>query len=311
MQKETNKKTKNQAITEKKEEKKSCSIFIISTVIFALLSGVLGYLYYTAENEITLLETKVVDTKAEKEKVEADLKDLLSDYEALETDNDSITSQLNVEKERIKELLDEIKNVKANSAWQINKYKKEIKTLRAIMRDFVVQIDSLNTLNQELKAENLEVKQNFKQAKSNNAELKEANSELSNKVELASVIKAKNIDPSPLNKRSKPITKARKVTKIRTCFTLMENDIVTPGVKDVYVRIARPDGLVLATKADNLFEFEGDMIVYTAKRQAEYQNKDLDMCIYWDNNQELLPGKYIVDIFIDGNQVGTSSFDIK
>ncbi|NJK95487.1 MAG: hypothetical protein HC905_11790 [Bacteroidales bacterium] len=69
--------------------------------------------------------------------------------------------------------------------------------------------------------------------------------------------------------------------------------------------------MVLAYSEGDVFSFQGENIVYSAKRQIEYENKDLDVCIFWDNNDKLITGTYTVDIFTDGVLIGTTKFNIK
>lgn len=92
---------------------------------------------------------------------------------------------------------------------------------------------------------------------------------------------------------------------------MRENSIAKAGTKDVFIRITRPDGNVIAYSQTDVFDFQGQQVVYSAKRQVEYENKDIDVCIYWDNNKQLILGEYTVDIFTDGNMIGTTKFTIK
>jgi ribosomal protein L24 len=180
------------------------------------------------------------------------------------------------------------------------------------MKSYIVQIDELNTKNQELTAENIKVRTEYYKEQTNNKELSQKNEELTTKVTKAAAIKTKNLRYRLLNKKGKETTKLSKIDKVEICFTLTENEITPSGTKDVYLRIARPDELVLASSAEDFFMFQGAKIAYTAKRQVDYQNKDVDMCVYWANKAEdLIPGKYIVDIFADGNLIGSINFELK
>ncbi len=255
---------------------------------------------------------KVQDnTQQEKETVTRELNNLLEQYESLKTNNKKVNKELEAEREKIEKMIQEVKNLKASNFYQIKQYKDEIETLKKVMRNYVVQIDSLNTVNIGLKTENVKVKHDIEKEKTVSKDLAVKNEELTTKVNVAAVLKAQNIAHTALNKRGKEITKARKVEKFKICFTILENDIALVGSRDVYMRIARPDGLVLATSEQNLFKFGNEQIVFSAKRQIDYQNKNIDVCIFWDNNQELIPGTYTVDLFSDGNLIGTSKFTLK
>ena len=199
--------------------------------------------------------------------------------------------------------------INANNVYKIRMYEKELGTIRKVLKSYVVQIDSLNQANQELRAQNIETRQALQRVENERQELTEAKVALSSKVEKASILSAKNIVITPLNKRSKEVNRALKVEKLRVCFTLRENAILEPGPKIVYLRVIRPDDIILSSGV-NLFDFQGEQTVYTASREVSYENVDVDMCIYWNNDGQLIPGKYKVYLYADGYEIGTSSFGV-
>lgn len=284
--------------------------YIILAVLFVLLS-VIAWMYFDQRKKTDQLIAQNNQTLHEKEKLTQDLDGLLAEYETLRSNNDSLNSQMQIEQDKIKQMLFEVKRVKATNISLITQYKRELSTLRKIMRGYIVQIDSLNTLNVELMDENVKVKQKYNQVQQDYMSLNEKTENLSSKVKIASVIQTENLEVVATNKKSKAVTKAKKVDKFKVCMTLDENPIAKPGLKDVYIRISRPDELVLASSANDLFTFEEEKIVFSAKRQVEYQNVDIDVCIYWQNNQELLAGTYLFDIYTDGYLIGSTSLNLK
>jgi FtsZ-binding cell division protein ZapB len=243
----------------------------------------------------------------QKKSLTNELQDMMSEYEGLKSDNDSLNRQISKQQDRIKTLL----AINTSNLEKIKLYKKELTTLREIMRSYIVQIDSLNTKNQKLVTENTEVKTALEDSRKNNEDLSKEKENLNTKVQIASVMSAKNIAIASLNKRGKDTEKATRVTKIKVCCTIRENPLITAGEKEVYLRIARPDDLILATSEQDLFNYEGKQIVYSAKRSVTYENKDVDLCIFWDNSGQLIPGNYNVDLFCDSKMIGTGSFVLK
>lgn len=288
------------------QKNKSGLMFILFLVI-ALLA-VVTFLYINQRQTTDEIRTVLTE---EKDSLQSHLIQLRTGYDDLMTDNDSINAQLIIEKEKIDDLLAEIKTVKAINYSKIKQMQNELGTLRAVAKSYVRQIDSLNTMNQELVAENILVKNEIKTAKSVNVELEEQNKDLSGKVELASALRTENLEAIPLNKRGKPNNKINKIVKIKVSFRIKENVLADAGERDVYVRIAGPDDYILAKSEDDLFEYEGQEIVYSAKRPVDYINKNLDVIVYWDNNGALLQGAYEVYIFADGNEIGNTQFLIE
>ncbi len=261
--------------------------------------------------EKVYVQVELKDTESEKTQIENQLNDMLTQYNTLKTDNKKISSELEQEKQKIKDLLDEIKNIKSANAYQINQYKKELGTLREIMRSYIVQIDSLNTRNKILTEENRKVKTDFQQVVTEKEKLNEKTQELSQKVDIASTLRAINISSVAVNDRAKEITKAKHASKLKICFTITQNAIVNAGNRLVYIRIARPNKEILKNPDNELFDFMNDKIMYSAKREIDYENKDVDMCIYWNNDGSLDKGVYNVEIYCDGKEIGTDTFMLK
>jgi flagellar basal body-associated protein FliL len=285
--------------------RKKTPVFLIILVI-ALVCAV-GYLGYTYRELKKTSEIEKAELTRQREKLEAELMDIYAEYDSLKSENDTMNMKLQAEQDRIERLL----KINANNVYKIRMYEKELQTIRKVLRSYVVQIDSLNMANQELRAENLEVRQQLRQAEDQTRELTQAKDELSSKVEIASVLSAKNIVISPLrNEKGRETLRYDKVIRLRTCFTLRENPILEPGPKEIYMRISRPDDVIL-TSGVNFFDFEGEQIVYTASREVSYENVDVDLCIYWQNDGQLVPGSYDVNLYADGHLIGSTTFALR
>ncbi len=180
--------------------------------------------------------------------------------------------------------------------------------MREIMKGYIVQIDSLNTLNQQLVAENIGIKQQITEVQSTNVELTKAKEELSSKVTVASIIQAKDINAVTLNKKRKETTRLNLIDKLRICFTLRENPIAAAGEKEVFMRVIRPDSLIITTSPENLFDFNGNKLVYSASRLVDYMNQDIEMCIFLDNTGDYIVGTYSVELYLENNIIGRTTF---
>ncbi|HPX05895.1 MAG TPA: hypothetical protein PLC17_08170 [Tenuifilaceae bacterium] len=277
-------------------------------IVLGIIVVALGYLFYAQQEESKEIQ---IQLNAEKDSISNNLKTIMMSYDSLQIDNDTLNNKLLAEQERVKQMYDELQKVKRVSYSKIKEYQKELGTLRAIMKDLLQDIDSLNTLNQELIAENIKVKQDYSTAKQTVAELETKTEELSSQVEKGSVIKARDIVAMAINRRGNEVTRARRVEKIRVCFTLNENSIAKAGNREVFLRITGPDEYILAKSETDLFNFEGQMIVFSAKREVDYQNQDVEMCIFYDNNGELLKGVYKAALYMDGNLIGNTEFTLK
>jgi myosin heavy subunit len=287
--------------------------YIIIIVILTLMLIGLGYLYLNQKKATEVKIVELTQVSHEKETVTFQYQNLLDDYNSLETSNDSIAKQLNTEKERVKKLMENLRTTKADNKEQIEKYKKELKTLRDIMKGFIHQIDSLNTANIQLTEENTQIKQQISTAKKEHKKLNEKYQEAANKVAIASVIKAINVGMQALNSRGKETTRAKKTKRFSVGFELDENAIALKGTKNVYLRITDPNEHILIQNNQPVFSYEGEEIAYSAVRQIEYDGNTTKAIIYFENSEEgkLTEGNYRVDIFCDGSMIGTVTTSLK
>lgn len=284
------------------EQKKRVPIGMIALSI--ILTGVLAYLvviYLEQKNKMTEMEIALTQ---EKDSLANELRLMILNFDTLKTDNDSLKAGLEREKKKIVQLL----SVNASNIQLIKKYKSEIGTMREIMKSYIVQIDSLNTRNKILVAENTQIKQEITKVQTTNTQLEKTKEELNAKVEIASVIQAKDIVAAALNKKRKETSRLNLLDKLRICFTLRENPIARAGSKEVFMRVLRPDSLVIATSPDNLFDYKGNRLIYSANRTAEYMNQDIEMCIFLDNTGDFIPGNYSVELYLEDNIIGKTTF---
>jgi hypothetical protein len=246
--------------------------------------------------------------EAEKDSLTAHLIDMKDKYETLKTDNDSMNFKLELQQAKIDQLL----KLRADNLYVISRYKKEIGTLREVLRSYVVQVDSLLRIKQELQAENKEVKTLLTKSEASNKQLQEEKKHLSSKVQIAEALTAKNIVTVGLNSKGKERVDADKVVKLKTCFTIRENNVSQAGDKTIYMQINRPDHIILTQSEDNYVKYNGSTFVYSAKRDVNYQNVDVDLCIFYDTEEgELVEGNYELTLFSEGNIIGKSIFTLR
>jgi Tfp pilus assembly protein PilO len=292
---------------QKQPDKKPSTALVVLVIILGLAVIILGYKYYQESRQLGQTTEEKAILEDVKSDLEKQLRDMIVEYDSLKTNNDSVNNLLVQEQDKIKRLL----RMQASDAEKIRKYREELETLRKVMRSYIVQIDSLNTKNRMLAEENIQVRQQLSTVESANVELSKEREILNTQVQLAKVLSAKNIVAEPQNNGGKPNSKVKKVAKIKVCFTVRENSVTEPGTKEIYLRIIRPDEVVLPAGSGETFEFKGEQVVYSASRQLEYENKDIDICIFWDKNADLIAGTYTIILYAEGYEIGSSTFTLK
>ncbi|MCX6330063.1 MAG: hypothetical protein NTZ85_11215 [Bacteroidia bacterium] len=284
------------------ENKKGVPIGMIALLIILAIALIfIVVMYFDKKNKMAEMEIVLTE---EKDSLANELKNILHEYDVVKINNDSLNLRLEVEKNKIIQLLAK----DASNTILIKQYKNEIKTMREIMKSYIVQIDSLNTKNKTLVAENTQIKQQITEVKNTNTELEKVKEELNAKVEVASVIQAKNITAVAINKRNKETSRINMMAKLRVGFTLRENPIAKAGQKEIYMRVIRPDSLVITSSPDNLFEYKGNKMIYSATRTIDYMNQDIDVTIWLDNTGDFIPGNYSAAVYLEDTIIGKTTF---
>lgn len=253
------------------------------------------------------------DITAEKDSIQQELTQIVAGYDLLQTENDTINEQLVFAQAKVRDLLIEVEQTKRVSYEKITNYQNQVTTLRGIMRDFVVQIDSLNRRNEQLMAENTQVKEQFKQVEIKNEQLSQDKENLQRNLQRAAQLETRELIAEGLNSRGKDTRFAQKAVTIRISFILGANITSKRGAKNIYARIMRPDQLLMTKSPNDLFQFEDLKIAFSAMREVNYEGQDLPVNIFWDNAGEsvLMIGTYSIDLFADGNNIGTTTLEFK
>ena len=243
----------------------------------------------------------------EKDSLEGELHKIYMEYDSLETDNERIQSEMALQQEKIDRLI----AIQANDAYKIKMYRREMETLRSVLRSYIVQIDSLNSKNQELMAENIQLKRSERTLQSQKEQLETEKAGLEEIADMASSLIASDIFVQPINERNRAIKRMRYVDKIRTDFIIRENSVALPGEKTIYLRLIRPDNVALGSEDLQVISYEGEDLPVSANRTVTYENADLPVSIFWTNNGEIVPGEYLVELYCESKQIGSSSFVLK
>lgn len=250
--------------------------------------------------------------EVEKEEMENEYSNFANQYDELQIkiNNDSLYQKLEQEKLKTQRLLEELRQVKSSNAAEIMRLRKELKTVRAVMRTYIIQIDSLNRINQQLTSENQSVKKKYNEATQQISSLSEEKKTLNEKVTLASQLDATHITVTPTNKRGKKTDRIKRITRLDISFTVVKNITAETGQRTLYVRITKPNQEVLTKSAANTFPYENRNITYSIKKYIEYTGEEQNVTVYWNVEEFLQAGTYRVDIFADGNLIGSQTFDL-
>lgn len=280
---------------------------ILAIVIVMLLAG-MAWLGYNLKQEKQANKDMQELAALDKQEMEKEYQDFAAQYSEMKTyiKNDSIVAQLTAEQERTQKLLEELKRTHASDAAEITRLKKELATVRAVLRSYVIQIDSLNQLNQNLMVENDRVRSELAESNQQNQTLTSEKASLSEKVAIAAQLDATGITLSPLDKKGKAEKKLKKAKTLAVGFTITKNVTASNGVRTVYVRITTPEGETL--NGGGTFAYADKQLAWSMKKDIEYTGEETSLTLYWTVNEYLSLGQYNVSIFCDGQAIGSRNF---
>ena len=287
------------------------TIILVAVAVVVLLLGGMAYLLYSLNESNEQNKQMLELAEMDKREMENEYADFARQYNEMKTqiNNDSLMAQLEQEQQRTQELLEELQRTKANDAAEITRLKKELATMRQVLKSFVAEIDSLNRLNQRLENENQDLRQQQVVQQQQISHLASERESLSDKVAIASQLDATGIHVSALNKRGKAAKKVADVRKFQISFAISRNVTAAAGNRTIYVRILKPTGEVL--DGGGTFAFENRTLPYSIRKDIEYNGEETPVTVYWDVNEMLVAGQYRVQIFADGKNIGGGSISFE
>ena len=259
-------------------------------VIALALAAVLAWVW--------LEKSKLVgELESEKQDLTEQIVALQKDYSELSSEYDVINAQLDSSREEVSQLVERIKRTQAVDRAKIHQYEKELGTLRSIMRNYIVQIDSLNTLNHKLTADLSQARREADEQGRKNAELSEKVENLSSRIAVGSVVKARGVVLEAYNGSDKKTDRSSRVVRMVVGMTLLENDLAEKGPLRVYVRVKDPEGFLLQDGSNSSFSIGGEALPATASREIDYQGQDVEISIYVNNIESFSKGIYSVEAY--------------
>ncbi|MBR2127542.1 MAG: hypothetical protein IJ940_01575 [Bacteroidales bacterium] len=273
-------------------------------VVAVVLAGALAYIWYQKSS-------LVKDLTLEKEELTAQMIDLQNDYASLSSDYDSINSQLDSSREEVSQLIERIKKTEATNRSKIRQYEKELGTLRSIMRSYITQIDSLNTLNKKLTADAAAARREAAESRKKQEELSKTVENLTGQVAAGSVIKARGMRIEAYNASDKVTDRSSRVVRLMTTLSLVENDLAPKGPVRVYIRVKGPDGILLTNSTQRTFEVNGEPMICSASREVDYQGKEVELSIYLNEISEYVKGIYTVEAYTEQSLLGSAELMLR
>ena len=273
--------------------------------VVVLLAGALAYIWWEKSSLVNELN-------AEKEELTSQMIELQNDYASLSSDYDTINSQLDSSREEVSQLIERIKKTEATNRSKIRQYEKELGTLRSIMRNYIVQIDSLNTLNKKLTADAAAARREAAESRRQSEELSKTVESLSGQVAVGSVVKARGLKIEAYNASDKVTDRSSRVVRMIASLALVENDLAEKGPVRVYIRVKDPDGILLTNDTQRTFSVNGgEPMICSASHEVDYQGKEVELGIYLNDIPSYAKGIYTVEAYTDQTKLGEAELMLR
>jgi hypothetical protein len=277
---------------------------ITLSVVAVILIAVLIYVFI---DKGALID----DLTIEKDQLTEQMVQLQSDYSVLSSSNDSLNVQLDREREKVEQLIERVKKTDATNRSKMRQYEKELGTLRSIMKHYIVQIDSLNTLNTALRKDAALAREQAEKSQAQFNELSKTTDEYAKKIEQGSVVKGRAISLVAINGSNKVTSRSSRVVKLKTCLNLVENTIAPKGPMMVYIRVTGPDDIIMTGDQQQVFEMNGEKMIYSDSREVDYQGAEVEVCVYFQSGQPFVKGVYKVDAYTKDGLLGSTDLLLK
>ncbi len=276
----------------------------VLVAVAALLAAALGYLLNQKSGLVKELEVEKADLTEQMLALQNDFATLSSDYE-------NINSQLDTSREQVALLIEKLKKTEATNRAKIRQYEKELGTLRSIMKGYIVQIDSLNTLNKKLTADAAAARQEAAESKRANAELTQKVDQLSDRVAAGSVIKARGLSLQAYNGSDRVTDRSSRVQYLIATLSLVENELAERGPVRVYIRVKDPEGILLLNSSSTSFNVGDEALQATASREVDYEGNEVELSIYVKDTGAFSKGIYTVEAYTTKGLVGKSELMLR
>ena len=299
--------------TEQQAKKHNTLLIIIGVVValIAIAAAVLTYHHFYTKPLLQENEDLKELAELEKQEMETQYRDFDLQYEMLQSQlsNDSLIAQIENERRHTQQLLEELERTKATDAAEIKRLKAEIASLREVLRSYIMQVDSLNRINQSLHEENTQIKEQISVANTQITNLSTERNQLKDKVNIAAQLDATGFWVTPKDKKSKDAKKVKDVKKLAFGFTIVKNVTAQNGQRTLYARILKPDNSVMGNKGT--FPYENTTLEYTEKKYIDYTGEEEKVTMYTDVTEFLEAGTYKLFLFCDKQMIGQTTFTLK
>ena len=282
----------------------------IIVLLFFIITILVFFMFYQKKKMEQQMDLKIQFIE-QKNILRDELDDLIDEHDDLLEEYGDLNDQLFQKDSLIQKQIVEIRNL-IRTKNDLKEARVKIESLKRISQNYIKDIDSLYTVTERLSSEKDSVIKVNKDINWKNYKLNKTNLQLSEKVNMGSTLKIKDISVEPFRYRStgKEVStrSASKTQTLRTCFYISSNLIADAGKKEILIQFIDSKNNILSS-SDTIIN--SDNMMFSAKTLVQYENKQLFVCLDWQRYIPLIEGDYLVKIFIDDVFTSESEFKLR
>lgn len=298
---------------------------LIGGILIALLSITAGVLYW----QLRKAQKQAAAVEEEKIELEANIQELDKRILAMQQELERKDLELSDKSKKVEELSRELERTKAQirryeeqgrlSARQAEEMRFKTEQMAYYIQKYQERIRQLEEENERLRARTTELEKQIERKESEARQMRQEKEHLEVKVKAASFLKAINFQFATIKENGKEEWdtefRARRIQRLKVCFTVLENEIAEPGSRTAYVIISDPTNKILTNFAQSsgYFTVMDTEQPFSTKATFNYTRTAQEVCAIYERpaDQELHKGTYQVAVFCEGVEIGRGQFQVK
>lgn len=289
------------------------NILIVVLTILVIISGIKLYADYRDKTkkseEILILSEENNDLNRRIDSITFQLDLRIQEIEKLGGDVKAL-------EEMKEQLIAERNSDRRRSAGEIAALNRRIDNYARTLQEKDAEIIQLRAVNEQLVTENQSLRRTQAQIEDKVVELNQKQQDLQEKVNVAAVLRAENINVTAVNSRGREREdgfRNRQIEKLKISFNLADNKVAEHGNKDIYVQVLAPNNQPIfdVAKGSGTFTIDGREEFYTVHQDINFNNTKQTLTYFYEKGSRYAPGTYEVRIFAEGHQIGNRTFEVK
>lgn len=309
------------------------AIVITGLIVFLIFNNIATNSdLIAAENTVTSLEQAKRQSDSLYQTYKSQLDIYKSENEHLYQQITGKEEELKVEYDKINRMISQAKRdegMKKELEARLKELTEELERFRQLFKEQSIQIETLRKENAKLAQDKSQLADSLNQQKDVNAAitdqnqtLADQNSDLTQKVELASVLKVARVEAQAVKATNKGddkgINYAKRTEKLKICFDVVQNEVAPQAQDAFFVRIIDPVGapiIVESKGSGKMREAKGGKEIYfTMSKSFTYSTSMQFVCMEWDvlgSATTLIAGTYNFEVYNKGYLVGNTTLVLK